>query len=313
MGRTLAGCLLALVALLVVPGSAGASWRDAPVLPEIDSATSARIAQTLAYGRSVGNRANVLLKVGDSISESPSFLQGIGCGRYDLAGHTDLLDTIRYFSARRLHGFSDVCPNRVNSLSRHDASTLTSQLSDFPLMPGAAGIRQHCRSRETALACDFRRIKPGYAVILLGTNDARSIFTPQEVAGNLKRIIAALRRNGTQPILNTVPPRPGWEAEVESINQALVPMANRRHVPIINLWRAFEPLPNQGLAVDNIHPSLFGAPDCDGYCDPRPCAPRCQPANFTAQGLQFGHDLRNYLTLRTLAEVRAIQPAPAAR
>jgi GDSL-like Lipase/Acylhydrolase family len=298
---------LVLAALALPAASAGAAWRRAAVVPRLGPLTQAKVAKTRALGLKLGKRPDVFSKVGDSISESPAFLQGLGCGDWTPGRHADLAATVGFFAARTLPGRSDDCPV-VNSFSRHGPAARGLQFSSYALSPGAATYYYpECGSTETPLACDYRVIRPAYAVIMFGTNDALlDIATPESTAENLQHIVTFSRRSGVQPILSTIPPRPDREAKAEAINAATYEMARRRHVPIINLWRALNPLPNRGLSSDNVHPSLFGGPGCTGLCDPNSCRPACQSANFTAAGLRFGYDQRNLLTLRTLEELRAV-------
>src|SRR5687767_13584443 len=53
-------------------------------LPEFDRETDAHVREVAAAGRARGNRADVVAKIGDSITESQSFLQDCGMGWYDL-------------------------------------------------------------------------------------------------------------------------------------------------------------------------------------------------------------------------------------
>ena len=50
-----------------------------PVIPGIDAGMKSRLQSILEDGRGKSNRPNVFAKIGDSITESGSFLQGIGC------------------------------------------------------------------------------------------------------------------------------------------------------------------------------------------------------------------------------------------
>jgi hypothetical protein len=152
-------------------------------------------------------------------------------------------------------------------------------------------------------------------VILFGTNDVsiaqafQSDPTP-EYAANMSLIVSRARSLGVVPILTTVPPRPDAAAEglTEELNASLHELASQRHVPLIDLWRALDPLPNRGLSADNLHPSLYGGPECTNLCNPKTCAPACQSANFTPAGLRFGHDVRNLITVQTLRRLSGLAP-----
>jgi hypothetical protein len=306
-------CLIGSCLLLCsasIPARSLGGWRSAPVVPKLGRGIRSKLAGVLATGRRRGNRADVFAKVGDSISQSPAFLQGIGCGQVAIGGHSSLRSAIKYFSARRLEGTSADCP-AANSFSRASAATQAFAVSEWALSAGA-NSNSSCEPGESPLTCELRIDRPGWAVVLFGTNDVTvgsDIVHADTLPGFLEsmgEIITEATRDGTVPILSTIPPRidPTDEAWTERFNGALYRLARSRRIPMINLWRALDPLANHGLSADNLHPSLYGGAGCTGYCDPASCAPACQAANFTAMGLRYGYDVRNLITLETLARLR---------
>jgi len=68
-------------------------------------------------------------------------------------------------------------------------------------------------------------------------------------------------------------------------NQIVVRVAMDNDIPLINLWRALESLPNHGLESDGFHLDLPPG-DTSGV--------------FTADNLQNGYPMRNLVTLQTL-------------
>jgi hypothetical protein len=292
-------------------GIACADWRSAPVVPKLDAATRSRTIATLVTGRRLGNRADVFAKLGDSISQSAFFLEGLGCARWTPGKHRALSVTIRYFARRRLAGASSEC-DVVNSFSRNSAATLAFTPASWALEAGGSADPS-CHSGETPLACEIRIDRPAYALLLFGTNDVTigtgtTVHTLPQFMASMRAIVAGARRLGVVPILSTIPPRGGdatSESWTERFNAALVRLAGARRVPIINLWTALQGLPNHGLSPDLLHPSVFGSP-CEGLCDPQSCEPGCQAANFTSAGLAYGYDVRNLISLRTLGRLRGI-------
>jgi hypothetical protein len=302
----------AVIAVAVCTPVARADWASAPAVPRLDKATKHKAIATFRRGSKRGNRPNVFAKVGDSLSQSPAFLEGLGCRQWVLGKHSALRPTISFFAAHRLQGTSSQCA-RVNSFSRNSAATLVFRPSVWAISAGDT-TDPSCLPQESPLACELRLTRPAYAVILLGTNDVTigQMFNgdpvPQYVA-NMSQIVSATRALGVVPILTTIPPRndtAAAEASTEEANAALWQLAGDRHVPLINLWRAIAPLPNHGLTSDRLHLSVSGWPTCASPCDPNTCAPLCRAANFTSAGLQYGNDTRNLITLRTLKRVAAI-------
>lgn len=300
---------VAVLALAICAEPSSAGWKRAPVVPRIDGGVRAKLIGTLHRGARLGKRLDVFAKVGDSLTESATFAQPLGCGRWTAGRHRGLRETVRRYAGRDLPGRSAYC-GPVNSFSRNSAAALSGQTSYWPLQPGDSRDAA-CRQTETPLACEIRLTRPAYALILLGSNDvALAAALGGDAApgflANMDRIIAITRARGVAPILATVPPRTDGatvEPAVESLNAALYRLARQRRLPVLNLWRALVPLPNHGLAPDGIHLSVFGGPRCAGPCDPNTCAPVCEPANFTPAGLRYGSDLRNLVTLRFLAKL----------
>ena len=304
LGTPLAVATLAFLATLTVPHAPTSTMRDAPVISKIDQPTRAKLITTLRRGERLGNRADVFAKVGDSLSQSPAFAQPLGCGRWMPGSHRSLRRTVRRFAARALPGKSSYC-RRVNSFSRNSAATLARQTSHWPLEPGASQDPS-CRPAETPLVCEIRRTRPGYAVILLGSNDVKlgvalGLDPLPSFVANISHLVGAARSRGVVPVLTTIPPQADERAEaaVEQLNNALQMLAQRRGLPLLDLWRALSGLPNRGLSEDGLHLTVYGGP-CAGTCDPNTCAPACQPANFSAAGTRYGMNVRNLTTVALL-------------
>jgi hypothetical protein len=303
---------LALLALLVGAAPARAGWRSAPVVPKLDGPTRARLDATLRRGKRLGNRPDVFAKVGDSLTQSATFAQPLGCGRWTPGHHGELRATIRRFAKRRLPGTSTFC-RPVNSFSRNSAAALFRQTSYWPLQPGVSPDPS-CRPVETPLACEIRQTRPAYALILIGTNDLALATAlggdplPGFIA-NMGTILRRTERRGVVPVLTTIPPQASTvaEGEVERLNAGLYRLASHHGDPLLNLWRALAPLPNAGLAADGVHLSLLGGAPCVGPCDPNACAPACEPANFTHTGLGYGSDARNLVTVRLLRRLSSLE------
>jgi hypothetical protein len=307
---TFAPLVLVLAACLGCPQQAVADWRSAPVVPRLDAAGQKSVIKTARRGIKLGNRPDVFAKVGDSISQSPAFLQSLGCGQQRLGKYRGLRPTVRTFTRRGLPGRSSEC-RAVNSFSRDSAATLVLRTSGWPLGAGDT-VEPACRDGEPPLLCEVRLVRPAYALVLLGTNDvsfANSLGGDPQPAflANMRRIVEVTRNLGVVPILSTLPPRPdpGPETLTERLNASLAGLAVATNAPLINLWRALYPLPSHGL-YDGLHLNVSGWPGCMQPCDPSFCAPRCFAANFGRAGLMYGSDVRNLITLMTLRRVHKV-------
>lgn len=249
-------------------------------LPALDGATVARIRELRAAGASRGNRANVFAKIGDSITESGSFLFDIGEGWAELGGFGGLASTVDYFRAQSLGGGR-------NSFNRASVCATAGWTAGSALE----------RDPSSPLRAELAATRPGYAVVMYGTNDI-DMTSPDTLQANLARVAQIIEENGTVPILSTIPDRTDRGAAGSlalTMNQRIRSIAAARHIPLMDYWAALQPLPARGLDGDGIHPNVYR-----NNGDP-------QAGNFGAAGLRFGYNTRNLVTLLALDRVRAVQ------
>lgn len=252
----------------------------AMALPVIDDATRARVRAIRALGQTMGVRANVFAKIGDSITESGSFLSDIGEGWYELGAYGAVEPTIQFFRAQTVGGGR-------NSFNRASVCATAGWTAARALEGGTS----------SPLRNELAATRPGYAVVMYGTNDIDQA-TPDALQTNLTRILEIIEANGTVPIVSTIPDRTDASragALALTMNERIRAIAAARHIPLMDYWAALQPLPGKGLDGDGIHPNVYR----DGG-DP-------QAGNFTAAGLRFGYNMRNLIAVLSLDRVRAIQ------
>jgi hypothetical protein len=128
-------------------------------------------------------------------------------------------------------------PNAVNSLARSSVCAMGGWLSDNALQGDPM----------SPLRAELNAIRPGYAVIMYGTNDLdRS--TGDALAANLTRIATICEDFGTVPVLSTIPDRLDQAApasRVAGYNERIRGVAAARNLPLIDYWAAMRPLPPQ--------------------------------------------------------------------
>ena len=127
--------------------------------------------------------------------------------------------------------------------------------------------------------------------------NARRVLSgsPTPLATEIRTI--DLVRWGVVPVLSTIPGRNDdaeADAQVPAYNGAVRELARRHHLPLVDLHRALEPLPQRGLASDGVHPN---SPVVDG---------RAHGCDFSGEGLAFGQNVRNLLNLRMVAHLTAL-------
>jgi hypothetical protein len=256
-----------------------------PAVPEIPAHVSAIYQEGLRQG----NNPRLFSKVGDCMTATPNFLIPIASGDYDLGSYPSLKKVIDYFAGVPAHGTAD----KYDSFSNPGLAAASGYNAPSVLDPTWADPKW-CKADESPLACEYRVSKPGFALIMFGTNDLKSI-TPDQYDYYLRRVVVQTINAGIVPILSTFPAQPGMTEKSILYNQVTVKIAVDYQIPLINLWLALKPLPNQGVdPVDTTHMTL--------------------PQNghsvwFTETDLQSGYNMRNLLSLQALeAVLKAVAP-----
>jgi hypothetical protein len=204
-------------------------WKELPVLPVVSRTARAIYQQGLA----LGNDPHAFSKVGDCNSLPPTFLTNFDSDPlfYNLGAYTDLQPVIVQFSGSfARQGFA-----------LGDGFNTSTVLAPFRADP------DHCGPNETPLACEYRIQKPSFAIIAVGTDD---YVVAVKFEANLRKIIETTIHLGIVPILATKVD----DANQLNFNAIIARLAVEYDVPLWNLWRAVQTLPNSGLD-DDIHPS----------------------------------------------------------
>ncbi len=235
-----------------------------------------------AHGQDLGNRADVFSKVGDSITVASHMLHPIGEGLYNLGDYQYLQSVIDYFSitsAREGNGNSFANTSIAAGSGWTTDAVLKSKYADPTV----------CLPDESALVCEYRLVKPAYALIMFGTNDVAHL-TLKTYAYNMGLIVKTSIEHGVIPIISTIPVRIGYEEQVTAFNEALVKVARRYNIPLWEYGGAMQSLPDAGLSPDGVHPSIPPR----GYKG---------AADFRASNLYYGYVIRNLTALQMLDAV----------
>lgn len=256
-----------------------ARLQSAPVLPQ---SFPQRVYLMRDAGRQFGVRAHVFTTIGDCHTDTLAFFRGFGEGNYDLGPYGNLQATIDFFNESPYAGSPN--PFAHDSLAANSAFTSGAVLDPLWSNP------YECAQGESPIACEFRRTNPAVAIILVGTVDAQ-LSTPALYEIYLTNIIYEAINRGIIPVLTTIPNHPDhlW-LEGLAMNAVVLDLAEREEVPLINLWRALQDVPNYGLAPqDNFHLLEVGASTHFGG----------------GEETQFGMATRNLVTLQMLDLIRA--------
>jgi LysM repeat protein len=231
-------------------------------------------------GQSLGNRADVFSKIGDSITYSGVFLYPIGTERYNLGEYTYLQPVIDYYS-------------QTYALTNNSFANFTLAAKEGwgarAVLTDGMGDERYCRSDEFPLECEYRLVKPSLALIMLGTNDVPGVSL-ESYESSMRRILEYSLDHGVIPIISTIPPlhRDTISWRVAEFNDLIKGLAEEYEVPLWDYWTAVVNLPNQGMWYDGVHPSP---------------APAGHNADFQADYLIYGYTVRNLTALQALDAV----------
>ena len=252
-------------------------------VPRIDAALKAAMRAVYLRGLAAGNRAAVFVKVGDSITQSSSFLWDFGptsgLSRWSFGAYSAFAPTHAYFNAT-------LVDERHSSFDRESLAADSGWTSTRALTADAMLLRQ-----------ELNTLRPSVALIMLGSGDV-DVNEVSVFRANLTRVVQIVLGANVIPVLSTIPRRTNsattrmmWPFFVEAIRE----VAAAQQVPLQDYWTAMEPLPNNGLSEDGEHPSIYRLPN--GHAE---------STDFTPAGLAYGYNVRNLQTLATLAHVRAV-------
>jgi lysophospholipase L1-like esterase len=131
--------------------------------------------------------------------------------------------------------------------------------SDFSLRhwtdDGVPGVTsQYCLDH---FQTDVLDTHPEKVHIMVGTNDLRQGFAAEEVMANISRMVAMARAAGITPVLGTIAPLQGHEAETAKLNAALGTL----NVKVINYFAVLSDGSGEyvpAYTADGLHPSEAG-------------------------------------------------------
>ena len=239
----------------------------------LDDETRAHVQTIYERGQELGRNPHAFSKLGDSLVATKHFLRVFdgrdpNLGGYNLGDYAYLQDTIDDF-AGSFHRYGKAVRLGMNTRMVFDPKWADEQA---------------CGAGVNLLDCEIWAHNPSFMFVQLGTNDHRSLLDFQE---NYEHIVDYLIHQGIVPILFTKADR---LADPLNQNNAIIrEVAAHYHVPLIDMDRLAETLPNRGLKADNIH---LNAPDHYDYS---------QPETF-----RYGTAIHNLAALIMLDHLRTI-------
>lgn len=247
--------------------------------------------QVVLHGK--GTHSNVFMKVGDSLTVSPSFfscfkgnLQGTGQPwelNVRLDGRSELAETVLHYRSAL-----------IGDSSPFDRSSRAAQVG--------VSVEWPLSGTPPPLQLELEALRPEVALVLFGTNDLAvggAATTPLEAKlvpyhRGLAALVDALLAKGVVPVLSTLPPRtddPAYLQIIPAFNAVVRAVAQARQVPLVDYHRALLPLRELGLGDDGVHPSVR---DYNTGCF------------LDAEGLAYGYNVRNLVMLQGLDRVMRV-------
>lgn len=280
------------------------------VLPNLAGPAGERLRREVARADREDLNPDVFAKVGDSNTEWPQNLYGLGCREVGYGSNENLKPVVDQFSRVRfpeLEPMPECSP--INSLTRRSAAAVSGVWTEWLMTPtaelpatGIAPPTDECEPQQTPLDCEIGLLQPRWVLIMSGTNDALiGLPLGNTYKGLMEKMVDRVRELGPVPVLSTLPPMAvashdgqSGEERVEEANAIIREVATEKQVPLIDLHRALtaEGMVNQGLAGDGLHLGAYGG-------DAQPDIMRGS-AMLTIPALKHGANRRNLIWLQTL-------------
>jgi hypothetical protein len=209
---------------------------DVPILPE---SLSPRLRDIVARGQALGNDPRAFTKIGDCNTDTDYFLSAFDWGQYDLGPYQSLEPSIDYFAGWFEH------VSLAGQIGYNALTVLDPLWSDPKICQPQNG--------EGPLACEYRLTRPSVVVMMFGPNDMLNL-TEQQFTDAVRAILDLSITQGVIPVITTFT----WHEDYQWLtalrfNVILVDLADEYGLPVINFWRAAQPLPNHGLVADYTH------------------------------------------------------------
>lgn len=312
--------LVSVISISISTSASAATKQTAPSYLRYTKATYKQIQTDLKNSKTNGNMRYTFIKVGDSNTQNHYSLYGLGCYRYSPVGLRSPLEQVvyRYRQAKLPLGspssMIQTCnvDSQANSFSRASFAAQGGATAAFALTPNPSAAP----CVDSALVCELKAVKPRYAFIQFGTNEARLAAGQRMSAAelnafqqNLAQIIRTTRAYGTTPVLITAPvavdngnnvSQHNISQRIVQINKVVRSTSKTYRAPMIDLWYAqrqtISPAYNYGLKKDGIH--LASSPNPD---------PWVGTVNLSPQNRsKYAMNLRSYIILDSLEKLDKI-------
>jgi len=234
-----------------------------------------------AVARRFSGVPGVILHVGDSNTLEPAYAAWALLGKAKTSAEIALLGWMHAGKGGDLDGWS-LCSTPVGSKWSATAA-------------GGIQLRQLLRGEGVLPAYPeiIRKYNPQIVVLMIGTNDVTVQRSVKDFAHDLRQVVDLTLKNGTVPLLTTLPPHAGGSGLLKKYNEVVHSLAREKRLPLVDLYgEIFRRRPNNWremlMEKDGFHLTngLAAEPLTDG--------------NAAASGQM----LRTWLTIKAISEVK---------
>ncbi|GAB4530680.1 MAG: hypothetical protein OHK0046_51430 [Anaerolineae bacterium] len=210
-----------------------------PVLPAIDPLIGVL---TALHSTSSTNR-DAFAVIGDQTTVLDTFLDpfaGIDAANDPRITAPGLREVIARYQADLGIGSGE------NSFNRQSVATGNLTAADL-LDPQDEQLRNspQCAGAETLIDCELNILRnPAIAIISVGYTDAIEDTDAATFEEQINAIIQRVLSRNVIPVVTTIYPNPDQQLTTIELNEAIIRAAEANQVPLINMWLAFEELPN---------------------------------------------------------------------
>lgn len=199
-------------------------WREWSVIPELSHYAKGILQLALT---DFNLDPQIFSKIGDCQFTTNTFLAGYVKGIYPTP--PGLEPTVIFFKDSMMQ----------ESITAENGLGISSVLN--PMFGFSAGYTE-CKSNETPLDCELRIRRPSIVLVAMGTNwipNAELSFDKY-----LRQVIERVLETGALPILSTKADNieGDWR-----LNYVIAQIAYEYDLPLVNIWRSVQYLPNHGL------------------------------------------------------------------
>jgi hypothetical protein len=287
----------------VQPVNNGSRYLSGTILSPITPTVATRLKAVFAQGKQSGMKDNVFFKVGDSISAGPGdYLYQFTYPPFNAATMHDWDDAYDLGNYQTLQSAHDYfMTGRIGADNPYERTSVAAKVG--MVASWALGIDPG--QTDHPLQAELQTTQGAYSIIMFGTNnfypwnpasDSTDADTYQEIVENTFKMLDYCIANGSVPILTAPPPDPVEVTAMKRSRMAsrlLRAAAQGRQVPFIDYYASLLDLPGYGLQAGDVHPNAMAYN---------------REAFLTTQGLQYGYNMRNLVTLQSLDRMYRLLP-----